>query len=125
MARNYNDRQKMEKQMQERQKDNEKAKKEIQELINRPPSGQDIIKYRLWHDQGEICLYSGKRIPLEKLFTGEYEIDHILPYSITFDDSYRNKVLVAAEENQKKGNRIPYEYFGESGRSDGDKLRYW
>ncbi|MCI9135996.1 MAG: type II CRISPR RNA-guided endonuclease Cas9 [Lachnospiraceae bacterium] len=114
MARNYNDRQKMEKQMQERQADNERAKKEIQELGNLTPSGQDIIKYRLWHDQDGICLYSGRRIPLERLFTGEYDIDHILPYSITFDDSYRNKVLVTSEENRQKGNRIPYEYFGES-----------
>lgn len=114
MSRNYKDRQKMEKQMKVRQEENENAKKEIQELGNAFPSGQDIIKYRLWHDQEGMCLYSGKKIPLEELFTGAYDIDHILPYSITFDDSYRNKVLVTAEENRQKGNHIPYEYFGKS-----------
>lgn len=50
--------------------------------------------------------------PIEELFDGGYDIDHILPYSITFDDSYRNKVLVTAQENRQKGNRTPYEYFG-------------
>ncbi len=112
MSRNYKDRKAMQKQMEGRQSENERAKQEIQELGNAFPSGQDILKYRLWHDQGGVCLYSGKKIPLRELFTGAYDIDHILPYSITFDDSYRNKVLVTAEENRQKGNRIPYEYFG-------------
>lgn len=40
-------------------------------------------------------------------------MNHILPYSITFDDSYRNKVLVTSQANREKGNRTPYEYFGQ------------
>jgi CRISPR-associated endonuclease Csn1 len=114
MAKNFEERKKMASQMKDRQSENEKAKKEIQEWGVISPSGKDILKYRLWQDQDGYCLYSGKKIPLQKLFTGDYDIDHILPYSITFDDSYRNKVLVTAEENRQKGNRIPYEYFGES-----------
>lgn len=114
MARNYDERKKMASRMKERQSENERAKKEIQEWGVLSPKGKDILKYRLWHDQGGFCLYSGEKIPLQKLFTGDYDIDHILPYSITFDDSYRNKVLVTAEENRQKGNRIPYKYFGES-----------
>ncbi len=89
------------------------AKKEIQELGKLSPNGQDILKYRLWHDQQGICLYTGKKIPLEELFQPGYDIDHILPYSITFDDSYRNKVLVTSQANREKGNRTPYEYFGQ------------
>lgn len=119
MSKNFEDRKSLERQMKDRQADNDKAKKAIQELGILNPKGQDILKYRLWKDQNEICLYSGKHIPRNKLFTGEYDIDHILPYSITFDDSYRNKVLVTAEENRQKGNRIPYEYFG----SDLEKWR--
>lgn len=57
-------------------------------------------------------MYSGKTIPLEELFKPGYDIDHILPYSITFDDSFRNKVLVTSQENRQKGNRTPYEYMG-------------
>lgn len=38
------------------------------------------------------------------------QIDHILPYSRSYDDSKNNKVLVLTRENQNKGNRTPYEY---------------
>ncbi len=112
MAKNFTDRTNMRKDMENRQKENEKVKKKLQELGKANPTGQDILKYRLWQDQQGRCIYSGKVIPLEELFDGAYDIDHILPYSITFDDSYRNKVLVTAQENRQKGNRIPYEYFG-------------
>lgn len=118
MSKNFLDRSNLEKEMKRRQQDNDRARQQIIELGKQNPTGQDILKYRLWKDQGEVCLYSGKKIPLDELFEGGYDIDHILPYSITFDDSYRNKVLVTAEENRQKGNRIPYEYFG------GDEKRW-
>lgn len=113
MSKNFEERKKAEKQIEENRKKNEMAKKEIQELGKLSPNGQDILKYRLWHDQQGICLYTGKTIPLEELFQPGYDIDHILPYSITFDDSYRNKVLVTSQANREKGNRTPYEYFGQ------------
>lgn len=113
MSKNFKERKKAEKQIEENRKKNEMAKKEIQELGKLSPNGQDILKYRLWHDQQGICLYTGKKIPLEELFQPGYDIDHILPYSITFDDSYRNKVLVTSQANREKGNRTPYEYFGQ------------
>lgn len=113
MAKNFDDRKKLENAAKERGEANEKVKKKIKELGISNPNGQDILKYRLWEEQDGRCLYSGKVIPLDQLFAhGGYEIDHILPYSITFDDSYTNKALVGAEENQQKGNRTPYEYFG-------------
>lgn len=112
MSKTFDERNKLQKQMDERFAENDKIKKQIQELGKTNPTGQDILKYRLWTEQGEHCLYSGERIPLEKLFEPGYDIDHILPYSITFDDSFRNKVLVTSQENRQKGNRTPYEYFG-------------
>lgn len=113
MAKNFDERRKMEKQMNDRFDQNDAIKKQIQELGKVSPTGLDIVKYRLWEEQQGICLYSGKKIPLEQLFEPGYDIDHILPYSITFDDSYRNKVLVTSQENRQKGNRTPFEYFGE------------
>lgn len=120
MSKNFQDRMNLEKEMKKRQQENERAKQQIIELGKQNPTGQDILKYRLWNDQGGYCLYSGKKIPLEELFKGGYDIDHILPYSITFDDSYRNKVLVTAQENRQKGNRTPYEYFGADEKRWGD-----
>lgn len=115
MSKNFTERKKLENQMEENRKKNEAAKKEIQELgIILEPKGQDILKYRLWWEQGERCLYTGEPIPRRDLFSEKYDIDHILPYSITFDDSYRNKVLVTSQANREKGNRTPYGYFGKN-----------
>ena len=106
------ERDKLETQMKERFSENDNIKKQIQELGKANPTGQDILKYRLWLEQQGMCLYSEKQIRREELFSPVYDIDHILPYSITFDDSFRNKVLVTSQENRQKGNRTPYEYFG-------------
>ncbi|MCK7461235.1 MAG: hypothetical protein MZU84_03790 [Sphingobacterium sp.] len=58
------------------------------------------------------CLYSGSYIKPEKLAEiGYTEIDHIIPYSRSLDDSLNNKILCLSKENQQKKNDIPYEYF--------------
>lgn len=73
-------------------------------------SKDDLLKYRLFEEQKHICVYSGEKIEESKLFDKDYvEIDHILPYSRSFDDSYNNKVLVLTEKNRAKGNRLPSE----------------
>src|SRR5690606_2105105 len=56
-------------------------------------------------------------ISIERLFESGYvEVDHIIPYSRSFDDSNSNKVLVLARENQNKQNRTPFEWFGCDGK---------
>lgn len=113
MGKSYAERGKIEKRQDKNRKKNEEAKKTIQEYRSQP-TGQDIVKYKLWQQQDGICLYSGRKLELAHLFEHGYaEVDHIIPYSQCFDDSYQNKVLVLAEENQQKGNRLPYEYFGQ------------
>ena len=54
-----------------------------------------------------LCVYSGKPIGKAMLFSGEIEIDHILPHSQTLDDSFPNKVLCTREMNRRKRNRAP------------------
>ncbi len=72
---------------------------------------QLATKIRLWYQQGERCLYSGKPIPIQDLVhnSNNFEIDHILPLSLSFDDSLANKVLVYAWTNQEKGQKTPYQ----------------
>ena len=66
---------------------------------------------KLFNEQGGICAYSQRQMSLERLFDPNYaEVDHIVPYSISFDDRYRNKALVLTEENRNKGNRLPLQY---------------
>ncbi len=56
-----------------------------------------------------VCIYSEQPICKQMLFSGAVEIDHILPYSRTLDDSFMNKALCTREANQSKGNRAPSE----------------
>lgn len=111
MSKDFDERRKMKSDMETREKENDKVLSRVREYKPNP-TGQDIVKFRLWEEQGGVCLYSGDKIDINDLFSsnGGYDVDHILPYSITFDDSYRNKVLVKAAENRQKGNRTPYEY---------------
>lgn len=80
---------------------------------------QLATKIRLWYQQGERCLYTGKTISIHDLIhnQSQYEIDHILPLSLTFDDSLSNKVLVESTANQEKGQRTPYQYLLAANRS--------
>ncbi|MEP7170782.1 MAG: type II CRISPR RNA-guided endonuclease Cas9, partial [Bacteroidota bacterium] len=54
--------------------------------------------------------YTGEIIPLNKLFTSDYEIEHIIPQSRYFDDSLSNKVICESEVNKDKGNNTGFEY---------------
>lgn len=94
-------------------KANEEARKRCEEygLI---PSGVNILKLKLWQEQGEHCVYSGKKICREHLTSSNaLQIDHIYPYSRSGgDDSQNNKVLVFTSANQNKREKTPYEAFG-------------
>lgn len=70
------------------------------------PSSADLKKYKLWLEQKYRSPYTGEIIPLNKLFTPEYEIEHIIPQSRYFDDSYSNKVICESAVNKLKGNQI-------------------
>lgn len=88
------------------------AKKNAHLGLSKYASHTDKLKYRLWQEQQNRCAYSNQQIALSQLFTSAVEIDHILPFSLTLDDSYMNKVVCLASENQFKGQRTPFEAFG-------------
>jgi CRISPR/Cas system Type II protein with McrA/HNH and RuvC-like nuclease domain len=69
-------------------------------------------KYALWKRQNGECLYTNSKIPPSAIINGfqGYEIDHIIPQSISFDDSLANKVLVTSQSNLDKGNQFAWDY---------------
>lgn len=77
-------------------------------------NGQQIVKIKLYREQNGVCLYSGKSIDFETMLRDDnaYQVDHIVPFSRSNNDGITNKVLVLTEENQKKVDRTPFEYFG-------------
>ncbi|PTJ14657.1 type II CRISPR RNA-guided endonuclease Cas9, partial [Staphylococcus simulans] len=94
----------------EMQKRNPQTNERIEKIIKE--TGKEKAKFLIekikLHDMQEgKCLYSLESIPLEDLLNNpyHYEVDHIIPRSVSFDNSFNNKVLVKQEENSKKGNR--------------------
>lgn len=74
------------------------------------PSHAEVMRYKLWLDQKYISPYTGRTIPLSKLFTAAYQIEHVIPQSRWFDDSLSNKVICEAEVNQLKGRELGHEF---------------
>lgn len=76
-------------------------------------SRNDIIRYRLYKElepRGYKTLYSNTYIPKEQLFSKSFDIEHIIPQSRLFDDSFSNKTLEARDINIEKGNATAYDY---------------
>lgn len=74
------------------------------------PSKSDIIRYKCWLEQKYRSPYTGEMIPLAKLFTPAYEIEHIIPQSRYFDDSFSNKVICETEVNKLKDRLLGFEF---------------
>ena len=112
----FEDRQKDEKEMLKNQKENQHAKEQCIEY-GLKGNGTNILKLRLYKEQDGKCIYSGKSLDIRRLDEiGYAEIDHIIPYSRSLDDSFNNKVLCIGSENQKKSGKTPYEYFEDNDR---------
>jgi len=97
------------------EQENKRAEEELKKIGIHKPSRDDIIKYKLWEECGHVCPYTGKPISQTALFGDhpEFQVEHILPYSRTLDDSYMNKTLCWVHENINKGDQTPYEYYAE------------
>ncbi|HDZ5105943.1 TPA: type II CRISPR RNA-guided endonuclease Cas9 [Campylobacter jejuni] len=112
VGKNHSERNKIEKE----QNENFKAKKDAElecEKLGLKINSKNILKLRLFKEQKEFCAYSGEKIKMSDLQDEKMlEIDHIYPYSRSFDDSYMNKVLVFTKQNQEKLNKTPFEAFG-------------
>jgi CRISPR-associated endonuclease Csn1 len=94
----------------DREKENAKYR---QELLQYMPQSKitsiDIDKLRLWEEQGKRCLYTGNIITLSQLLNHDFEIEHTIPRSISFDDSLANKTICDTSFNAYKNNRFPSE----------------
>lgn len=88
-------------------------------------SHDTILKYKLWEECNRTCPYTGNKIGIEQLFSGEVQIEHIMPWSRSLNDSFMNKTLCFADENRAKGKKTPYEYyFTEQGEQKWDQVKH-
>lgn len=81
-------------------------------------NGRNRLKLRLWEEQNlsdpldRRCPFSGEVISIARLFSEEVEIEHLIPFSESWDDSAANKVVCLVAANRLKGKRTPHEAFG-------------
>lgn len=125
MSMTKDERDKLKKENDARAAKNEAIRENIAKL-NAMPTATNVLKYKLYEEQDHKCAYSMETLDINHLFEdGYYEIDHIIPYSRSFDDSFNNKVLVLKRENQNKRNSTPVEYFERIGRDYDEVLAFW
>ncbi len=106
------ERQKMSQRMREREAERDQAATAIRQYGIKV-SREAIDRYLLWEEQKGECIYTGEAIGVAKLFSGEVDVDHILPYSRCLDDSFANKALCLTRANREKRNQTPYEWLAE------------
>jgi CRISPR-associated endonuclease Csn1 len=107
----------LEKGQAENQKRNEERAKEIGNL-GQAVNARNLLKMRLWEEQNardpldRRCPYTGEVISIERLFSEEVDIDHLIPFSESWDDSAANKVVCMRYANRAKGQQTPHQAFG-------------
>lgn len=74
------------------------------------PSKSELQRYKLWLEQRYRSPYTGQMIPLGRLFTEDYQIEHIIPKSRYFDDDFNNKVICESAVNQLKDKLLGLEF---------------
>jgi CRISPR-associated endonuclease Csn1 len=99
----------------ESKKDNDRINKELEKLGQRQ-NYRNRMLYKLWEDLAKdpakrCCPFTGVQIAASDIFTGEFEEEHLLPFSRSFNDGRANKVLSSRTANREKGNKTPFEAF--------------
>lgn len=113
--------------MRSREKQRNAARKALIEQVGlKNPKPRDIEKWLLYEECGKVCPYTGKSIGASALFgdNPQFDIEHIIPFSRSLDNSFANKTLceVAANRNEKK-NLTPFEAYGQTDRWNDILLR--
>lgn len=82
-------------------------------------TSENRLRLRLWEEldadpNGRCCPFSGQKIGCADLFNGTAEIEHLIPFSVSLDNSRANKVICTRQANRDKDNRTPYQAFWNS-----------
>ena len=93
------------------QKVNKIIAERIQNEYNLTPTRSRIQKYKMWEESEHICMYCGDTVNVKEFLLGSgVEVEHIIPRSILFDDSFSNKVCACSRCNKEKNNRTAYDF---------------
>lgn len=87
-------------------------------------NARNLLKLRLWEElnfrdhEDRHCPFTGEVIGIERLLSDEVEIEHLIPFSLSLDDSAANKTVALRHANRDKGNRTPWQAFHNNPRYD-------
>ncbi len=101
------------------QKKNDRRREQL-EALRLPVNHGNLLKLRLWEELNETdeadrkCPFTGETISIRRLLSDEVEIEHLIPFSRSWDDSAANKTVSLRSANRAKGNKTPFEAFGSS-----------
>ncbi len=114
------DRDKKQFEMRMNEKENIALKKTLDEY-SKPHTRSYIQRLKLFREiekraKAVSCPYTGKGICIADILRndGFVQVEHIIPYSRSLDDSLSNKTLCVADENREKSNKTPFEFYGDS-----------
>ena len=123
LKQNREERESATKAMARNQKQNEEIAQRIQKEYGLTPTRSRIQKYKMWEESEHICIYCGKTVSAKEFLLGfGVEVEHIIPRSVIFDDSFANKVCSCSECNKEKNNRTAFDYM--KTKSEGDFAAY-
>ena len=122
------EREQMTKDMNDAKKKNDEYKQVLQsEFGITNPTRNDVIRYRLYKEleqNGFKTIYTQTYIPKDKLFSKEFDIEHIIPQARLFDDSMSNKTIEARQANIEKGSATAYDYvLGKYGKQGAEEYK--
>lgn len=87
----------------------------VPKISDKNPTRSEIERYRHWLEQKYQSPYTGEFIRLSRLFTSDYEIEHVIPRSRFYDDSFNNKVICEAAVNKKKDRMTAMQFIKQYG----------
>lgn len=98
---------------------NETIAKRIQEEYGLVPTRSRIQKWKMWDESDKTCMYCGGAVNVKEFLLGfDVEVEHIIPRSLRFDDSFSNKVCSCRKCNKEKSNLTGYDFMASRGESE-------
>ncbi len=88
-------------------------------------NARNLLKMRLWEELNprdpldRRCPYTGEKISVQRLLSEEIDIDHLIPFQESWDDSAANKIVCMRHANRAKRKQTPFEAFGGNPTIDG------
>lgn len=115
VGKSLEERQEIEAGIERRHKEKDRLRDQFRDTVGHDAAGsEDLLRFELWKEQKGRCMYTDREIPPDAIASADnrIQVDHILPWSRSGDDSFVNKTLCWSKANQEKKGQTPFEWFG-------------